>query len=358
MATAGLASTASAQIGERFDALKATEIRVVDARHDGTDPFPTDTDQRLARLNGVRAAGIFWTINKPGLDPRALPSRVGRQASDPIPVMAASPGALLASVPTVKTGRLYDVLLARRGERVAVLGRVAAAQLGITRTDDSPAIFIGDIGYVVIGIIDDVKRNPDLLISIMIPPDAARRDLPLTGDENYAALIDVAPGAAQLIGRQAPIALRPDQPDLLQSLVPPDPRSFRQGIEGDVTNLFYALAALALLIGLIGITNTTLVAVLERQHEIAIRRALGARRRHIALQILTESALLGLLGAIAGVAMALVAVSAISISKDWTTTIDPLIPLFAPTIGVAAGLLAGLQPALRATRGDIAANLR
>src|SRR4051812_22835622 len=57
VATTGFASTASAQIGQRFDALKATEVRVQDATPDGTDPFPHDVDQRLGRLRGVRSGG-------------------------------------------------------------------------------------------------------------------------------------------------------------------------------------------------------------------------------------------------------------------------------------------------------------
>ena len=109
-------------------------------------------------------------------------------------------------------------------------------------------------------------------------------------------------------------------------------------------------AGLALLVGMIGIANTTLVAVLERRAEIGVRRALGARRRHIAAQFLTESATLGAIGGILGASLGVIAVAAISATRDWTTTLEPAYLLLAPLIGAVTGLLAGLQPAWRASR--------
>ena len=62
---------------------------------------------------------------------------------------------------------------------------------------------------------------------------------------------------------------------------PPDPRALRDHISSDLTSLFYALAGICLLIGTVGIANTTLVAVMERSAEIGLRRALdrGAYQR-------------------------------------------------------------------------------
>ena len=91
--------------------------------------------------------------------------------------------------------------------------------------------------YTIIGIIDDVERNPDLLLSVIIPVSTATRDVTVTG-ATYQVLIDTQPGAANLAGRQAPTALRPDQPERLQALVPPDPKRLRNQISGDITSLF------------------------------------------------------------------------------------------------------------------------
>jgi putative ABC transport system permease protein len=357
VATTGLATTAKAQVGESFDALKATEVIVVPQRADGTNPFRDDVEDQLGRLNGVNAAGVFWTIDNDTLDVRATATPTAPQPSD-IPVFAAEPGAIAASRPTVAAGVVFDDFHDENHEHVAVLGRHAADRLGVARIDHQPAVFIGNIGYTVVGILDAVARNDALLSSVIVPAATATAELQTGRDTNYAVLIDVAPGAADLIGRQAPIALRPDNADALQALVPPDPRQLRQDIESDITTLLYGLAGLALLVGMIGIANTTLVAVLERRSEIGVRRALGARRRHIAAQFLTESATLGTIGGIIGTSVGIIAVVAAAATRNWTTTLNPLLTLPAPAVGLAAGLIAGLQPAARAARITPAAALR
>jgi putative ABC transport system permease protein len=364
VATTGLASTAKAQVSERFDALAATQVRVVDSLDEafgddsaaGIDhPFPADTEQRLERLNGVEHAGLYWEVSDSNLDVRVLasPSRRPQQ----VQVMGASPGALQAARPDLRTGRLIDQFHEGRAERVAVLGRVAAEQLGINRVDNQPAVFIGDRTYTVIGIIDDVARSPDFVQSVIIPAATASADF-VNDDANYTVLIEVAPGAAQLIASQAAMALRPQDPDRLEVLAPPDPGELRETIESDITGLLYGLAGLALLVGMIGIANTTLVAVLERRSEIGVRRALGARRRHVALQFLTESATLGTLGGILGTSLGILAVVFVSAQRDWTTTLDPWLTLPAPIIGAVTGLIAGLQPSWRAAHITPATALR
>lgn len=355
--TTGLAETASAQVSARFDALKATEVRVQDAMPDGTNPFPDDVDGLLEALNGINAAGLSYPVPDNGyLQPRNTASRpVG--VVQPVPLIAATPGALRAALVTLSTGRLFDDFHQSRAERVAVLGRVAADQLGITRLDNQPAVFIGDDAYTVIGLIDDVARNPDLLLSIVIPSATEQRYI---GSQNvtYEVLIDTDPGAAALAGHQAPLALRPQQPERLQSLVPPDPQSLRSDVESDVTGLYYALAGLALLIGTIAIANATLLNTIERRPEIGLRRALGATRGHIARQITLEAAIVGALAGVAGTAIAICAISAVARARGWTVTIDPIITLIAPFIGLITGAIAGILPAQRAARTPPATTLR
>ena len=357
VATNGLAETARAQVSSRFDALKATEVRIQDAQPDGTNPFPDDTTARLERLNGINHAGLYYTIPDNGtLQPRTTATRPPNPGT-PIPIIAAQPGAILAALPTLQTGRLYDNFHQTRGERVAIIGRAAATQLGITRIDNQPAVFIGDTAYTIIGILDDVQRNPDLLLAITIPTTTAEHDLPTSG-ATYEVLIDTQPGAANLAGRQAPTALRPDNPARLQALVPPDPQRLRNQISGDITSLFLALSALALLIGTVAITNATLLNIIERRPEIGLRRALGATQNHIRRQITIEAALIGTTAGITGTALGIIGVVATATTRGWTTTINPTTILTAPAIGLATGTIAGLIPAIKASRTPPATTLR
>jgi putative ABC transport system permease protein len=357
VATNGLAETARAQVSSRFDALKATEVRIQDANPDGTNPFPDDVTQRLEALNGINHAGLYYTVPDNGtLQPRTTATRPVNQ-STAIPVIAADPGAIAAALPTLQTGRFYDGFHQTRAERVALVGRAAATQLGIARVDNQPAVFIGNTAYTIIGILDDVQRNPDLLLSIVVPTTAAAHDLPVNG-ASYQVLIDTAPGAAQLAGRQAPLALRPDHPERLQALVPPDPKQLRNQVSSDITSLFLALSGLALLIGTVAIANATLLNIIERRSEIGLRRALGAKRAHIRRQITLEAALIGTIAGITGASIGLLGVVATSATRGWTTTINPTTILAAPLIGLTTGAIAGLIPAIRASNTPPAETLR
>lgn len=357
VATTGLADTARAQVSARFDALKATEVRIQDANPDGTNPFPDDPDQTLEALNGINHAGLIYTITDNGtLHPRTSPTRP-LDNSQPIPLIAATPGAIAAALPTVAAGTLYNQFHQDRAERVAVIGRVAADQLGITRIDNQPAVFVGDIAYTVIGILDDVDRNPDLLLSIIIPTSTEHHDIATQGAA-YEVLIDTDQGAAQLAGRQAPTALRPQDPQRLQALVPPDPQTLRNNVQSDVTSLYYALAGLALFIGTVAIANATLLNTIERRPEIGLRRALGAKRSHITRQITLEAAITGTIAGACGTALAIIAVTLTAHTRGWTATINPTITIIAPLIGLATGAIAGLAPALKAAQTPPATTLR
>lgn len=358
VATTGMAETARNQVSSRFDALCATEVRVQASVSGTPDPFPLDPDQQLERLNGVNHAGLIFTVpDHATYDVRntATPS----PSPSGIPITAATPGAIRAARPTLLTGTLYNRFHQERHERVALVGRDAAQRLGITRLDNQPVIYIQDNAYLVIGIVDKVARNPDFLTSVTIPTSTAATDFRDATDATDAQiLIDIAPGAGALISHQAPIALRPDAPDIIQALAPPDPRTLRQQIEGDVTALLYALSALALFIGTVSISNAQLLNVTERRTEFGLRRALGARPRHLTAQITLEAALTGAAASAVGIVIGLAAIIIASATQHWAPTISPQPLLLAPPIGLATSTLAGILPARRAATTQPAVTLR
>lgn len=354
VATLGVARTAGNQIVGRFDELAATSVVVTnesDLLGENTTrvPMPVDAEERLGRLNGVNAAGLLGAVDVGDALVRSVPIPDPlAQTEFPISVYAASPGLLDAVRGELRTGRFFDDGHSERADQVAVLGPGPAQRLNVNRVDQQPVIFVGEEAFVVIGILDNVLRQPELLDSLIIPEGTARSIFDL--ESQFTVQIDVEVGAAELIAEQAAIALNPDEPALLQVQKPPEPESLRRDVEGDVNALFLILGGVSLLVGAIGITNVTLVSVLERVGEIGLRRALGAGRRHIAAQFLIESTTMGLVGGIIGASLGVLVVVAISAARTWTPVLDPWLPLTAPFVGAATGLLAGLYPAIRASR--------
>jgi putative ABC transport system permease protein len=364
----GMTSTAGGQISSAFSVLAATQVDVQDVGNTsvpasgetvaGRNDFPQDADQRVERLNGVVHAGVWWkvqsTAGAKALDVAANPpgTLVSNATSDgPIDVFAASPDALAAMGPTIKTGRLFDAFHNDRGEHVAVLSESAAQRLSISRLDAQPAVFINAIPYSVVGIVSDLQREPDLLLGVIVPSQTATQAFgPPTPDSPAHILVQTRLGAAQLIASQAPLALSSEHPERFKAVPPPDPHSLRDHVTEDLNSLFLLLAGITLVIGAVGIANTTLVSVLERTGEIGLRRSLGARPRHIAAQFLTESTAIGALGGLIGTALAVGAVVGVALIKHWTAVLDPIAVLPAPLIGAVVGLLAGAYPALRAAR--------
>jgi len=352
VATVGLTRTAGNRIISQFDRVSATELfitakpgtltGVVDAK-----AIPWDSPTRLRRLNGVVAAGTMSEVNignalvssSPVQDP-------GSQTAFKLSVYAASPDLFRAVRAELEMGRLTDPGHSSRADRVAVLGPDAGRRLGIVGLEQLPAISIGDRLYLVVGILRDVGRRPELLGSVIIPEGTARHDFGLAGPGRV--VVETRIGAAYLIADQARLALRPDDPQILKIEVPPEPKRLRDEVQTDLSTTFLLLGGLSLVVGAIGIANITLVSVMERTGEIGLRRAIGATRGHIAAQFLLESASMGVIGGILGASLGVLITVAVSAYQVWTPVLDPAAPFLAPLVGGAIGLVSGTYPASRA----------
>lgn len=270
------------------------------------------------------------------------------QARQSQTVHAASSDLYRAVRADLKSGRFPDIGHSDRADRIAVLGPDAASRLGILSLEQLPAIFIGDHTYLVIGILSDVARKPELLGSVIVPEGTARRDFGMAGPETV--VVETRIGAAHLIAGQTRMALRPDDVTALKIEVPLEPKRVRDEIQTDVNIMFLLLGGLSLIVGAIGIANITLVSVMERTGEIGLRRAIGATRGNIAMQFLLESASMGVIGGIVGASLGVITVVAVSAYQSWTPVLDPAAPFLAPLIGGGIGILSGTYPALRAAR--------
>jgi putative ABC transport system permease protein len=240
---------------------------------------------------------------------------------------------------------------------VTVLGFQAAQSLGVGGGSGASRVFIGGHWFTVAGILNPMPLAPEIDRSALVGfPVAAT----LLGYDGHPSRIyvrtDVAAtaGVAALLGPTAD----PQVPGGAAVSQPSAALTARLAVAAASTALFAGLGAVALLVGGIGIANVMVIAVLERRPEIGLRRALGAARRHIAAQFLTEAVLLGLLGGTVGVASGAALTAVVARVRHWTPLIPPQALPGGLLIAVAIAALAGLYPAIRAARLPPAEALR
>jgi putative ABC transport system permease protein len=366
VAVLGLTATAAGQISRAFTVLDATTVTVQDngpandVSAPGTNPaigFPASADAIARHIDGVAAAGVWWPVTLPsGTEFTSSPGLSATAVSN-VNLLAASPGAVAAMGLTMAAGSPLTTYENDTGQHVAMIDAGTAKALGISpgRLADQPAVFVNGIPYTVVGVYSAAQRVVAGQGAMLIPQKTALADFgnpePGIGNQDEAQMVIATKlGAARVVGRQIAAAELPTDPGRLVVSSPPNPQTLQSQISGDLTGLFLILASISLLIGAVGIANTTLVAVLERTEEIGLRRALGARPRHIASQFLAESTTLGTLGGLIGTSLGVLTVVAFAAAKDWTAVVNPAVTLPAPLIGSVVGLLAGAYPALRASR--------
>jgi putative ABC transport system permease protein len=374
VAVLGLTATAAGQISKAFTIREDTTVTVQDngpandVAAPGTFPaigFPAGADAIAEHIDGVAAAGVWWPVVLPPGAAFSSSPGLSATAAGNVDLLAASPGAVAAMGLTMVAGSPLTTYENDTAQHVAVIDAGTAQELGISpaRLAGQPAVFINGIAYTVAGVYSASQRVVAGQSAVLIPPNTALAGYgnpePGIGNQDEAQMIIATKlGAAQTVGRQIAAAELPGDPGRLVVASPPNPQSLQSQVSGDLTGLFLILASISLLIGAVGIANTTLVAVLERTEEIGLRRALGARPRHIASQFLAESTTLGTLGGLIGTSLGVATVVAFAAAKDWTAVVNPAVTLPAPLIGSVVGLLAGAYPALRASRTSPLAALR
>jgi putative ABC transport system permease protein len=374
VAVLGLTATGAGQISRQFTVLADTTVTVEDngpvnnVAAPDTNPsigFPADADAVADHINGVVAAGVWWPVSLPDGVSFAGSQQLSAASSQSINLLAASPGAVQAMGLKLVAGSPLSAYENDTAQHVAIIDTSTASALGISpaRLASDPAVFVNGIAYTVVGVYSSAQRVVTSESAMLIPESTALADYgnpePGIGNQDEAQMVIATRiGAAHRVAGQIAAAELPSDPSRLVVTSPSNPQTLQSEVSGDLSGLFLILALVSLLIGAVGIANTTLVAVLERTEEIGLRRALGARPRHIAAQFLAESTALGTLGGLIGTCLGVATVVVFAALQDWTAILNPAYTLPAPLIGSVVGLLAGAYPALRAARTSPLAALR
>jgi putative ABC transport system permease protein len=264
---------------------------------------------------------------------------------------------------SVDRGRLLSPLDLDRRSRVCLLGARLARELFGLEDPLADAVAIDGEWHGVIGVLAERGSGPrgagaishrDLnqvvLVPITVPLGATLSQVPHRAvDEIWLRF-----GRSDRISELARIARR-----TLDALpggraadvtVPLELLRQRTRVQRTFAVVVGSIAAISLLVGGIGIMNIMLASVLERTHEIGIRRTVGARRSDITLQFLLESVLMTVSGGVAGILVGAGAAWGVTAWAGWSTRVSLGAVVLAVVVSVGVGLAFGIYPASRAAR--------
>ena len=358
----------AAETSAQFSSLGANVLTVASGRGFGqgvAGASGSGTPLTMADVEALRAAdGVA-----------AVAPRVQQQATLTVgdtsvqaDVTGTTPEAVQVDDLELAAGSFFSAFAASSRLPVAVVGSSLAGDLGLgtTGVGIGRVIDADGVRFSVIGVLAEEGGfgpggNDDALL---VPWQAMAGRLVEADPEPGQIQVAAEPGAETWFESSVSTAMRAahqlgaEDEDDFQVL---DPASLIEAVEASgatFTRLITAIAAISLVVGGIGIANVMLVAVRERTREIGVRRAIGARRRDVLAQFLTEATVLSLVGGLIGVAGGLAVAWALPGLSGQATRVSYPAAVIAFAVSGLVGMVAGIGPANQAARLDPAAALR
>ncbi len=260
---------------------------------------------------------------------------------------------------SLASGRfLSDLDIADR-KRVVVLGATLARTLFPLASPLGESVRLGGDFFQVVGVLEGrasphargaTIRARDVNRCALVPlPSLDRgKSAPTEGVDEIVFRVARPEAVVPAAGVAERVVRRLCAGQALELVVPREILHQRQRAQRVFDVVTGAVAALSLIVGGIGIMNIMLASVAERTREVGLRRALGARRRDVAAQFLTESALLTASGGAIGSALGVLGAFLIQRFAGWPTAVHPLTLLGALLVALGVGIGFGLYPAWHA----------
>ncbi len=258
------------------------------------------------------------------------------------------------SMPTY--GRMFTIEESQSRSKVAVIGSTVASELFGSEDPVGKSIKINRINFLIIGVLPVLGGNSfqDRDNVVMIPVNTAMYRL--FGKTSYDSLDIEISQTDQVSEAQDQVSqmiikkhgLTPEQENAFRIMNMAELQDTVKKTANSLTFLLSFIASLSLLVGGIGIMNIMLVSVTERTREIGIRKAIGARKRDVMMQFITEAIIMtfsgGLMGIIFGVSIAFI----LSKLANWVIVVTPSAVFLSTAFSVSIGLIFGILPAKKA----------
>lgn len=288
--------------------------------------------------------------------------RVGRgERIDPRQILAAPPVFQTILRLTAERGRLLTETDAATSSRVCVLGALLARELFGYRDPIGESIRISEDHYRVIGVLREQGGDPQAGTSmawhnvnraVLAPLSSITGKSIAVAPNQPVEEIWVRVGDAERSVELGDVLHRmlsqTRDEDEFHIVVPRELLAQRYRTQRTFSVVVGSVAALALLVGGIGIMNIMLTSVVERTREIGVRRTAGAKRRDVTMQFLIETLLMTVGGGIAGIAIGVIVSMGISAYAGWPTHVSVTAVLLGFVVSFLVGLVFGLYPAMKA----------
>lgn len=349
-----IANQSSAQ--ETADRVNGLESTTVLATMPGT-AWAIDEGTVVKRASSVRGLRSIGTLSLPNAG--TFDVSIGRTGSDEPAARAstvvATAGGLTARHANITEGALTSPAAEARDARQVLLGVALARQLGVDNRTGSNRVTVNGFVMTVTGLVKDGGDNAVLSTAVVLTPRSARYlgILP----ESRLVIADVEEGTASEVARVLPAFIDAPHGREISLSVPPSPAKLREQLLAGTRSLVLVIACVMSAATVFSIVTTMQIAAWERRREVGLNLALGSRRADIAVRFLTESMLLGLIGAVAGFLAGVLTGATVSSLSGWDLQV-PLWTLLVPPAGAVAGALAGALPAWNASKVDPAELLR
>jgi putative ABC transport system permease protein len=347
VAVVGISASSRAKIDRQIEALGSNLLTVEPGqtlRGGETAVLPAESVGMVARIGPVTSVSGVGTVDDAFV---YRTDKIEELKTNGITTLAARPDLLAAVSGEVASGRWLDDALA--AYPTVVLGATTAERLGISHTDGSVAVWLGDRWFTVVGILAPAPLAPELDAAALVGWPIAQELLGFDGAPTR--LYERSPESqVEDVRGVLPPTVNPANPEEVRVSRPSDALAAQAAADETLLALLLGLGGVALLVGGIGVANTMVIAVLERRSEIGLRRALGATRAHIRIQFLGESVLLAGLGGIGGAVLGGGVTAVFAASRDWPLALPPWVLALAAVATVLVGAVAGAYPAVRAAR--------
>jgi putative ABC transport system permease protein len=353
VAVLGLSSSSQAGLLSEIDRLGTNLLDVTNGQtlFGQTAELPKAAPAMIARIGPVTRVQYTGAVNGNVYRSPLIPSI----DTNAISISAASLGLPRAVGTSLLTGRFLNAATAR--EPICVLGAAAAERLGIDRVFAGERIWLDGMWFYVAGILKSAVLAPEIDSSVLIGFAAAERYLDFDGHPSEI-YVRAATSQVDAVDNILAATADPEAPSNVDVSQPSAALVARADAQGAFNDLFLGLAAVALLVGAVGVANIMIIGVLERRSEIGLRRALGATKANIRTQFLSEAILLALIGGAIGVLAGIAATAIYASTKGWAVVIPPVAWGGGLAAAIAIGAIAGLLPAIRAARMAPTAALR